>query len=69
VTTLPSARSIVTALTVLPHPLKGTGHPWAFTANVLATPKSLLDCMTAGENPSASSFAMTPDQRAPAATR
>ena len=40
---------------MLPQPLKGTGHPCAFTANVLATPKSLLDCITAGEKPIASS--------------
>ena len=54
---------------MLPHPLKGTGQPCAFTENVLATPKSLLDCMTAGEKPSASSLAITVDQRVPAATR
>ena len=28
-----------------------TGHPWAFTQNVAATPKSLFDCMTLGPNP------------------
>ncbi len=60
---------MVSALTVLPQPLKGTGQPCAFTENVLATPKSLLDCMTAGEKPSASRLAITVDQRAPAATR
>src|SRR5262245_22656413 len=69
VTRLPSARSILAARTVLPHPLKGTGHPCAFTENVLATPKSLLDCMTAGEKPIASSFVMIVDHRAPALTR
>jgi hypothetical protein len=69
VTTEPSASTIVTARTVLPQPLKGTGQPCALTENVLATPKSLFDCITAGEKPSASSLAMTVDQRVPAATR
>jgi hypothetical protein len=66
---VPSASSIVIALTVLPQPLNGTGQPWALTQNVLATPKSLLDCMTAGEKPIASSLLITVDQRTPAPTR
>jgi hypothetical protein len=45
---------MVIDLTVVPPPLKVTGQPCAFTENVLATPKSLLDCMTAGEKPTAS---------------
>lgn len=69
VTALPSASSIVRRRTVLPQPLNGTGQPWALTANVLATPKSLFDCITAGEKPIASSRAITVDQRVPAATR
>jgi hypothetical protein len=69
VTTDPSVRIIVSARVVLPHPLNVTGQPCALTENVLATPKSLLDCMTTGEKPSASSRSMTVDQRVPAATR
>ena len=57
------------ARTVVPPPLNGTGQPCALTENVLATPKSLLDCITAGEKPIASSFLMTVDQRTPAPTR
>ena len=60
---------MVIARTVLPQPLNGTGQPCALTENVLATPKSLFDCITAGEKPIASSLAMTTDQRVPAPTR
>lgn len=37
-------------------PLNGIGQSCALTANVLATPKSLFDCITAGEKPIASSL-------------
>ena len=37
----------------------GAGQPWALTENVLATPKSLLDCMTEGEKPMGSSAEIT----------
>ncbi|EJZ21547.1 hypothetical protein RCCGEPOP_09379 [Rhizobium sp. Pop5] len=65
----PSAVISLMERTVLPQPLNGTGQPCALTEKVLATPKSLLDCMTAGEKPMASSLAITVDQRVPAATR
>jgi len=60
---------MVIARTVVPPPENGTGHPCALTEYVLATPKSLLDCITAGEKPTASSFWITVDQRTPAPTR
>ena len=69
VTSEPSASIRSIDRTVAPNGPCGTGQPWALTANVLATPKSLFDCMTVGEKPIASSLAMTSFQRAPARTR
>jgi hypothetical protein len=57
------------AFTVEPKGPCGTGQPWALTQNVLPTPKSLLDCITAGEKPFGSSTRMTSHQRFPADVR
>ena len=56
---VPSASISLNARTVEPNGPYGTGQPCALTQNVLATPKSAFDCMTAGEKPSGSSVAIT----------
>ena len=48
-TIVPSASISRSERTVEPNGPYGTGQPCALTLNVEATPKSLLDCMTAGE--------------------
>src|SRR3954468_4854996 len=55
--------------TVSPKGPCGTGQPCELTQNVLPTPKSWLDCITAGESPSGSSLRITCAQVAPAPTR
>src|SRR5215467_15993867 len=66
---LPSAIMRLIARTVLPKGPYGTGQPCALTQNVLPTPKSLFDCITAGENPALSSVAITSRQVVPADAR
>ena len=67
-TTSPEASIRRSDRTVEPNGPYGAGQPWALTENVAATPKSWLDCITAGEKPAGSSAPITCRQRAPGAT-